>query len=228
MHDGILLQITTPFTFPDGKPLTYYVQRHTGAFTTIDDDGLTMFALRTLGYALDDKRNWRGIEALVESHGFKLTDSGEIEATFPNMEMIQRSAAVLSLFAGIVAWEAEHSQQRDHDFSLTNEVERLLRAKDPSRRLDFDVTVRVGQGEVKFDFLWGDLYVDAIPPHAQAINARLRKAILAEKESGGDIGMLFVVDDRQDRAKADKEIGVLGQVARTISLSNFQEYYLPA
>ncbi|MEO8779937.1 MAG: hypothetical protein ABI389_14870 [Rhodanobacter sp.] len=73
--------------------------------------------------------------------------------------------------------------------------------------------------------LWGSIYVDAINPSAQSVSSRLRKAILASQEDS-DIGLLFILDNRFDPEKADREFPVLAQVANTVRLSEFAENYV--
>lgn len=219
--DARALYITTPLTFPDGKPLDFYL-RDTRVGYEMTDDGMTLFALRGLGYAIDDRRNWRGIERLAEQFGFELTPRGELRAAVPVERVTEFCGRILQLFAGFIAWEAERFRDADSDFSLTREVERLLRLKDAARPLARDVVVPAGKGEVHFHFQWGDTYVDAIKPTAQAVAARLRKAILIGAADDEQIKVLFVVDDRADREKATREMAVLAHVARTVRYSDFQ------
>lgn len=159
--DSTALCITTPLTLPGGKPMDFYLQEEAHSQYEMTDDGLTMFALRGLGYALDDRRNWRGLEALATQHGFELTERGEIRASVPEDRVTEYSGRILQLFSSILAWEAEKFSDADSDFALTAEVERLLRMRDGSRPLLRDVTVQTRAADVTFNFQWGDTYVDA-------------------------------------------------------------------
>lgn len=217
-NDDRALYIVTPINFADGKPLDFYI-RESAVGYEMTDDGMTLFALRGLGYAVDDRRNWRGIEKLAAQFGFELTEKGVLRATIPDDKLTDFSGRILQFFAGVVAWEAERFRDADSDFSLTREVERILRLKDSKLSLVRNVTVPAN--DVTFDFQWGETYIDAIKPTAQAVSARLRKAILIGAVDDDQIKVLFIVDDRADRAKATKEMAVLAHVARTVRYTDF-------
>ena len=129
---------------------------------------------------------------------------------------------MLLLCAEIHAWEKEHSSQGDMDFSLSDHIESILRKMDPDRELQHPVTVEVGRAILEFDFKWGDLFIDAIRPSNQAVNARLRKGILMQR-IGEDSNVLFIVDDRFNAEKARQELSVLGGVAPAIALTDFEK-----
>lgn len=218
--------ISTPIVLPGGKPLDFYLIPR-GELVEFTDDGITMFALSGLGYQLGDKRNWKGLENLAIKHGFSLTESGSFEAVFLQSDMAEWGGRILKLFAAIAAWEDERFSEGDTDFSLTSEIEMLLRAKAPEKQLVRNATVSIGKNEISFDFLWGDTYVDAIRPLAQSVNARLRKAVLINR-SEDPLKLLFIVDDRGQEERAEAEISVLGDIASTIRLTDFEKHYSPA
>ncbi|WP_040263733.1 DUF1828 domain-containing protein [Pseudomonas massiliensis] len=221
---GPATYISTPITLPGGKPLDFYLIER-GSLVEFTDDGVTLFALRSIGYPLSDKRNWRGLDNLGLKFGFTLSDSGAFEATFPATDLNVWGAQILRLMAAVLAWEEERSAEGDTDFSLTDEIELLLRAKAPGRKLIRNASLQVGKVEMSFDFLWGDTYIDAVAPIPQSVNPKLRKAVLISKiEDPADI--LFIVDDRAGkRKKAEDELSVLGGLASTILFSDFQQHY---
>lgn len=214
------LYVSTPLVLSDRKPLDFYVSQ-SGNLVTISDDGSTMFALRSLGIELSDRRNWRTLATLAKSCGFELSEQGEFLSVRPESEFAQFSADVLSLFAGVVAWERERNAEGDADFSLTNEVEQLLAANAPDRRITPTPTVRVGAMEVEFDFLWGELFVDAVRPVANSVNPRLRKGVLMRRMEL-ERQVLFIVDDSRVPEKAQTELSVLGALAPAVALSSFR------
>ncbi len=226
---GQSLYVSTPLTLSDRKPLDFYVSTAQGR-VTISDDGSTMFALRSLGFDLTDRRNWRSLSSLAERHGFVLSDSGEFAGSRPEAEFVDLGASVLSLFVGVVAWERERNAEGDTDFSLTSEVERLLAANSPDRKIVIAPTVKTGPLEVDFHFQWGEIYVDAVRPVANSVNPRLRKGILMQRMEL-EKQVLFIVDDSHVHLKAQNEISVLGAVAPTVAVSAFramQDRYEPA
>lgn len=220
---GQAMYISTPITLPGGKPFDFYLAAR-GEYLEFTDDGVTLFALRTLGYPLSDKRNWRGLENIGIKFGFSLNDAGAFEALFPADELDDWNGKIIRLFSAIASWEEDRYAEGDTDFSLTDEVAMLLQAKDPERKLTRNMTVRLGKTEAHFDFLWGDTYVDAVRPIQQAINSRLRKALLINR-SEEKIEVLFIVDDRNQQEKADDEISVLGEFSPTIRLTDFERHY---
>lgn len=217
------LYVSTPVLLADGKPLDFYLIKRGNAFI-FTDDGLTLFALQNYGIDIDTRRHLKGLEAVTDRMGFKIAENGAIEALIPEGQVAWWMGRVLRMFCGVADWQSERFDQHDEDFSLTDEVERLLKAKAPNRKLTINPRVKLKELDYSFDFLWGETYVDAISPTAQSVSARLRKAILAT-QGDDDIGLLFILDDRFDRERADRELPVLGQVAETVRLSDFAQHY---
>ncbi|WP_336217682.1 hypothetical protein, partial [Pseudomonas aeruginosa] len=60
-----------------------------------------------------------------------------------------------------------------------------------------------------------------------SVNARLRKAVLINR-SEDPLKLLFIVDDRGQEERAEAEISVLGDIASTIRLTDFEKHYSPA
>lgn len=223
---GVATYISTPITLPGGKPLDFYLCPR-GEFVEFTDDGMTLFALSGIGYQLNDKRNWKGLENIAVKHGFIMTQTGAFEAHFHESELQLWGGKIIKLLAAISAWEDERHSEGDSDFSLTAEVEMLLRAKAPDRSLTRNVAVTIGKTEISFDFLWGDTYIDAMRPIPQSVNARLRKALLINR-CEDPLRLLFIVDDRGQEERADAEISVLGDITSTIRLTDFERHYSPA
>ncbi|MDN5874346.1 MAG: hypothetical protein L0H29_08210, partial [Sinobacteraceae bacterium] len=94
-------------------------------------------------------------------------------------------------------------------------------AKRPNVALTPDARITAGGVEFDFSFRWGQTLVDAVPLHAAATNARLRKALLVLR-ADADQAMLFVLDDRTDITRADREIALLGEVAPAVALRNLE------
>jgi hypothetical protein len=218
------LYVSTPVLLADGKPLDFYLLRQ-GRNLAFTDDGLTLFALQNAGIEFGSRRQIKGLESITERLEFTITDAGAIEALIPEEQLAWWMSRVLRMFVGIAEWQAERIAQHDTDFALTDEVERLLRMKAPNRVLVVQPRVKLKGIDYAFDFLWGSTYVDAINPSPQSVSSRLRKAILATQEDT-DIGLLFILDNRFDPEKADRELPVLGAVANTIRLSDFAESYV--
>ncbi|QDW65819.1 DUF1828 domain-containing protein [Luteimonas granuli] len=218
------LYVCTPIVLEGGKPLDFFLIAR-GQNLLFTDDCLTMFALGSEGVVLDKRHHWRGLQNLVERFDFYMTERGAIETLIPANELAWHFNRILRMFSAVAGWQADKLEQGDSDFWLTDEVERLLREKAPTRQLVSNVHVTLKGAPFDFDFRWGTLLVDALPPTARAVSSRLRKAILAAQDDA-DLGLLFIIDDREDRAKAEREQAVLGQVADTTTLSDFAERYV--
>lgn len=217
------LYVSTPVLLADGKPLDFYLIKRGNVFH-FTDDGLTIFALQNFGVDIDSRRHLKGLEAITDRMGFKIAENGAIESLIPTDQVAWWMGRILQMFCGIADWQLERFEQHDEDFSLSEEVERLLKAKAPRRKLVVNPRVKLKGLDYNFDFQWGEIFVDAIAPTAQSVSARLRKAIIAT-QGDDDIGLLFILDDRFDRERADRELPVLGQVAETVRLSDFATHY---
>lgn len=205
------LYVVTPMTFADGRPVDFYL-RLNGARYELTDGGMALLALRGLGYILDDRRNWRAAQTIAERFGFELTERGELRTLVAESDLTEATGRMIQLFAAFIAWEAERFADGDSDFSLTQEVERILRLK--GRPLEIGAAVRSNRGDLVFDFRWGETYVDALQPNAQAVASRLRKTILLREELGDQVDVLYVLDDRRNREDANRELNVISHMAR--------------
>ncbi|WP_422101973.1 DUF1828 domain-containing protein [Vreelandella sp.] len=214
------LYVSLPVSFATGRPCDIYLLEDSAGRITLSDDGDTLSHFHSAGFELDDKRRWRGLAGIANNHGLELTDEGELTATFSREKLPEVINQLLQFFSAIIAWEKDRYEAGDQDYSLTQEVERLLHVLEPGREVTPSPTLSTPSGSVSFDFKWGDTYVDAIRPNAQSVNSRLRKAVMVQGEDAPEI--LFVIDDRVSRTKAESELSVLGSLASTTLLSDMQ------
>ena len=224
-HDA--LYVSTPLCLPNGTPFDFYLTEESGRFH-LTDDGLTLFNLRGLGYALNDGRSLKGIANIAESAGLELDGSGAIIGVAKLSELADLGQRMQIFSARIFDWEREHFASNDADLSLADEVERLMKGKAPDWPIVPWPTVRLSTGdEITFMFKWGGKYVDAIPPATQATSARMRKALQVNRDSEADLDTLCIVDDRIRPEQAAHEVGLLAQVAHAIRLTDFERHYRP-
>ena len=219
-----MLYVSTPLTLAQGKPLDFYLVDR-GNVYEMTDDGITMFALRSSGFALDDKRNWRGLSNIATQYGFTMEDDGSFSAIFDKPKLPAWSDRLLRLLSALAQWESDKYQEADQDFTFTAEIEMLLRAKAPTRVLERSPTIVINGSDLHFDFLWGNTYVDAVKPIAQSVNSKLRKALLLSRENIEGVETLFILDDRKHKEKAEEEQAIIGQIAQAIKFSDFQKFY---
>lgn len=224
-HNNVdVVYISTPITLLSGKPLDFYLT-YKADYIEITDDGLTMFELRSAGYDFATKHNWNSIESIITKYGFTLAENGSICAIIHKNELKVYGENILLMFSAITFWDEEKRNENDKDFTLTNEVEKLLRFKAPEITLIKDPIIKLHNYEAKFNFLWGSIYIDAIKPTPQSTNSRLRKSLLANKYED-NISILYIIDDRDtDIEKVDREIAVLGQISNAMRFKDFKEKY---
>lgn len=221
------LYVSSPLRLPNGAPFDFYLTEENG-YVHMTDDGLTIFRLRGLGYALDDKRSQRGIASIAESVGLELDESGAIVGAARMNELASLGQKFQRFSGRIFDWELEHFNSSDSNLSLADEVERLMRNKAPTLPIiQFPVLKLTTGDEVNFMFKWGDKYVDAIPPATQATSSRMRKAIQVMRDQVSEIDALFIVDDRLKPELATHEVALLGQVGKAMRLSDFDKHYQP-
>lgn len=214
------LYISTPVLLHDGTPLGFFLTVD-GATARFSDEGMTIFALRNMGIDMTDRRNWRGLESIAQRLGFSVADDGEVTLNFPVAESTLWFSNITRLMSSVADWQQERFEQNDTHFNLTREVEELLKEKGPSLKLEVGATVMADGKPIRFDFLWGNTYIDAIPAEARATSSRLRKAIMARPlELHGD-NILIIVDDRIKPERAKNEIAVLSQVAAAEAYTSF-------
>lgn len=218
--------MSTPFTFSGGRPLDFYVVEH-GDRIELTDDGASVWALRGLGYPLEDRRNWRGLESLAVDLGISLSEDGAFSISDSRARASQLADIWFRFLGRLVQWDADRIAEKDTDLSLTLEVERILRNVAPARILTHRPIITVRNVDYPFDFRWGDILIDAVPLHAAATNARLRKALIVGR-ADVDGSMLFVFDDRNSADRADREVALMGQVARAVALRNLPNISLAA
>lgn len=215
------LYVSLPVTFATGHPCDIYVFEEPGGRLRLSDDGDTLSHFHRIGYALEDKRRWKGLISMANEYGFELTECGELTTAFPRERLGSHIDSLLQLYSALIAWERDHYAEGDQDFSLTEEVERLLHFLEPGLEVVRSPRISTPTGEVSFDLRWGSTYVDALRPNAQSINSRLRKVLMLQSDEDTP-EMLFVIDDRPSRLKAEAERDVLGRMTQATLLSDLQ------
>lgn len=221
------LHISSPVILQDGTPLGFFVSQEWDRID-VSDEGMIIFSLRNQGIDLYDRRNWRSLDIITSRLGFTLNDSGEIGGSFSVKDSAFWFSNLTRLLGAIADWQQEQIDFDDVDFQLTQDVEALLRAKAPDRHLQIAPAIKIKNSRITFNFLWGDTYVDAIPPKARVVSARMRKAAIAQGLELKGFNVLFIVDDRSDPAKAREEVALLAQLSDAKTYSNFERQPIAA
>lgn len=225
---GAVLEVDTPFSFADGEPIAFYVKEH-GKVLVLSDNGDTIAHLTSLGLSSPDKRRWASLRSRLEAHNMGLSDQGEILASGPVHAASDLIARYLSGLLAIVDYERDALAAPSDWNVLVDEVEMLLRTWRPSETLTLRPKARgLSKREHTFDFQLGNLYVDAITPHANATGGVMRKAgdiLSSPYEEGRQV--MVVIDDRKDRDGAMTERDIISSLVSAMLFTDLERLGQP-
>lgn len=202
------LSISTPFTFVDGEPISFYLD-DTGASVRISDNSDTLAHLAAIGYDISDRKKWRGIKQTVETFGFSMLETGEIVGTDAKQMEDSLITRYISAMLAVADYEREYLGLPEELEQFIQEVEMYLRAWKPQARLDHSPVVIGHSGRSHlFHFEFDKQLMDAARPHGIRTGAILRKS--ADVINAGDKRKIVVVmDDREDVELAKIESDIL-------------------
>lgn len=213
-----LISVATPFSFADGEVIGFYLDDQQ-ANVVVSDNGDTIFHLRSVGLDLADRRRWKPIRQIAESHGLELLDSGEIRATANSNNSSHLIARFISAMLDIANMEREQlgmSEEIDH---FIQEVEFYLHAWKPQASITHSPTLKGMSGRMhSFNFEFDGTLVDAARAHSGKTGAILRKA--ADLSLAGVVTpILIIMDDREDTERARMETDILTSMVSVMALS---------
>lgn len=218
---GSAVEVITPFTFHDGDGIELFAQTF-GPQILFFDDGFTLQHLHDAGIRIgSNKKRWAPLKDIAKSYGVTLTDDGVFETYCLADKASQGFARMVSTLLGIAAWEQEQSGVEIDSAFLVDEVAFHLKAWKPSADFHEKPKVRGFSGRtLTFDFSFDGQLVDAIGPHGASTGAELRKIVdLNSSPNHADKDILVIVDDRYHPETAKQEIGIIGRVAKTWTMS---------
>ena len=212
---GSAINVATPFTFPDGDGMEIFAQSH-GPQVHFFDDGFTLLHLHSVGITLRDKKHWRPLKAIAETHGTSLSDDGVFETLCSAENASLGFARLVSTLLGVASWERDQSGVEQDAAWFVDEVALYLKAWKPGALIIEKPTAKGFSGRpLKFHFQLGNQFIDAIQPHGASTGAELRKIVdLNTAATQPQNEVLVVIDDRGKKAEAAKqEIDIIGRVA---------------
>jgi hypothetical protein len=202
------LHISTPFTFMDGEPISFYLD-DTGVSVRISDNSETLAHFAAIGYDISDRKRWRSIKQTVEAFGFSMLDTGEIIGSDSKQVEDSLITRYLSALLAVVDYEREYLGLPEELEQFIQEVEMYLRAWKPQAKLEhYPVVIGHSGRPHNFHFEFDRQLMDAARPHGIRTGSILRKA--ADVINAGDKRKIVVVmDDRADIERARVESDIL-------------------
>lgn len=213
-----LISVATPFSFADGEAIGFYLDDQQPDIV-VSDNGDTIFHLRGVGFDLSDRRRWKPIKQIAESHGFELLDSGEIRATANRESCSNLIARYISAMLDIANLEREQLGLPEEIDRFVQEVEFYLHAWKPQASIIHSPSLKGMSGRMhSFNFEFDGMLVDAARPHSGKTGALLRK-FADISLTGAVTPILVIMDDRDDADRARVETDILTSMVSVMALS---------
>ena len=212
--DGIIA-VATPFTFPDGEPIQFFLDENDGRIV-VHDNADTIAHLMGMGWDLSDRKKWKTLKNTVEAFGYDLADSGVIVGRNIKTLEIGFIANYIAAMLAVVDMEREYLGLSDEQIAFVEEVEMYLRASKPSAPLIYRPKIVGHSGrEHEFHFEFDGSFVDAAKPRGQSTGAILRKAADVNN-AGNEKKIIVVIDDRIEYEKAKTETDILSTMVSVL------------
>lgn len=219
---GNAIEVVTPFTFYDGDSIELFAQSYETQILFFDD-GFTLHHLHDAGIRIaNNKKRWSPLKEIASNYGVSLSEDGVFETLCPSSNPSLGFARMVSTLLGIASWEREQAGVSIDSAWLVDEVAFHLKAWKSEAAFVEKPKVRGFSGRViTFDFEFDGQYIDAISPHSNSTGAALRKVVdLNSNPNHEKKDVLVIVDDRLLPDVAKQEMGIIGRVASTWSVSS--------
>jgi len=210
-----VIAVATPFTFPDGEPIQFFLDENDGRLV-VHDNADTLAHLMGMGWDLSDRKKWKSIKNMVAAFGFDLIDSGIIVGR--DVKALEQGfiARYISAMLAVVDMEREYLGLSDEQIAFVEEVELYLKASKPALELVRRPSVTGHSGRVhEFHFEFDGALIDAAKPRGQSTGAILRKAADVNN-AGNEKKILVVMDDRHDEERSKAEIDILSTMVSVL------------
>jgi hypothetical protein len=210
-----IIAVATPFTFPDGEPIQFYLDSN-GSQLIVHDNADTIAHLMGMGWELGDRKKWKSLKNAVSAFGYHLADSGVIVGRSSKALETDFLARYVATMLAVVNMEREYLGLSDEQIAFVEEVELYLRASRPSGTLKHRPTIMGHSGrEHEFHFDFDGELIDAAKPRGQSTGAILRKAADVNN-AGNTMRILVVIDDRIEAEKAKTETDILSTMVSVL------------
>lgn len=213
-----IIHVSTPFTFADGEPISFYIEDH-GNEISVFDNADTLAHMSGIGWDISDRKKWKGIRQIFSSFGFDLNDRGI--AIGKDQKTAEESLITRYICASMAVadLEREYLGLTDEQATYIQEVEDQLRASKPMVDLLRYPVVQGHSGRAHhFHFDFDGSLIDAARPHGARTGSILRKSADVIN-SGNQKTIIVVMDDREDPERARTETDILSTMVSVIQFS---------
>jgi hypothetical protein len=209
---GRSIAVTTPFSFPDGETIGFYIRDERDDRVILHDNADTIAHLISMGLEFPHRMgDWRTIKNIVEAWGLELQENGTITVHGPRDRQAQLVTNYISAMLAVSDFQREHFGFTEEQADYIAQVELHLRAWKPNAPFEKSPMIKGHSGkEYRFHFQLGDQLVEAARPHGRSTGAVLRKSI--DVKNAGDRSILVIMDDREETDGVRQEIDILSAV----------------
>lgn len=203
------ITVSTPFTFADGEPISFYLDQGPAGAVVLTDNSDTMMHLGGIGWDLTSGRTWRSIRQCISPFGLELIETGEIVGKAMSDQQSVLVASYVAAMLGVVELEKEFLGLTQEQSQYIAEVEMYLQAWKPNEKVLPMPTFKGHSGRTQqFHFQQGNTLIDAARPHGARTGSILRKSIDV-RNLGTNLEIMVVMDDREDPERARAETDIL-------------------
>lgn len=214
------LEIGTPFTFPDGTSINFYLLEQGQGHILISDNGDTAMHISSYG-DLWNQATVRQIEKMANENHIVLGELGDLRMI---VEKGQLSYGIATFTAALIVfskWVEERLTLPAPLVSLADKAEIYLTKWKPDLALQKNVSIKgLSKRDYTFDFQQGNELIDIIGANAQAVGSTMRKAgdVMNSPAMEGRV-IRVIVDDSKDETGAQREKQILGSMVKAMLLS---------
>lgn len=220
--EGQGLGVTTPFAFPDGDPISFYLINHDGGNYALSDNADTLMHLMNAGFNLENRKRWRPFVEMAAQHGLTIRPTGEVRAEFPHEHLRDAITRFIAFALEVGNWQRDNFGMAENTHHLVQEVENYLRRWKPHAQVQRSIDVTgASKKHHHFDFLFGNQLIDAIRPNSNKTGAELRK-IVDVNNGPNSIQTMVIIDDREHPDRAKDEMMILSAVTKVMPLSRLE------
>lgn len=216
--DEKTIVVDTPFSFPDGEPIGFYL-REDPNLAVLHDNADTLAHLRGIGIDLSSRVRWKGIRNIVAAFGFELRENGIITGSISRDREPELITNYLSALLAVTDLEREHLGLTEEQTQYVDEVEFYLKASNRNAPFEPSPVVQGHSGKHhRFHFDFDGWLVDAAKPHGTRTGSILRKS--ADVKNVADRKILIVMDDREDQDRAKAETDILSTMVSVLQFTD--------
>lgn len=217
--EGRTIAVDTPFAFPDGELIGFYMRDDKDNRVILHDNADTLAHLLGVGIDLPNRMgDWRSIKNIVENCGLELKDSGIITGTCAREQQPRLITSYISAALAISDFEREHFGLTEEQSEYIKEVEFYLKAWKPNAPFAHAPAVKGHSGKnYRFHFDFDGMLVEAARPHGTRTGSILRKSVDVRNVSERKI--MVVMDDREDQERAKQETDILTNMVSVLQFT---------